>query len=348
MNFRKVFGAFFLFSLFANYGPLQAFESDQYNLPPVRLADIGDEVSEFVEENLRAAVEQVNAAIALRLSCVENPKPSSRCGTPEKERRELAYLRSDEAIAREVFKRLGGGTVFSPRSQTWLNSHKFRGQPARYKTGYQDSIYALLPTNYFTISPTVTMYGSSFGTDKIAHIFQQGYGYYKTRREQVASGKTIEEATQKAVKQGVFSENTYFGTLVGGVFSNADLSANYAGMMFYEGLANSIRIGEIIRPASVEVTNGFWSFNEDVRPVLLRPFISDHLNEALNPSLLIPGLRSSVRRVVRKKSCLQWRNQFPTLKKQDYESQDLTQWNREDYGFRASPKFVTIANTCFD
>ncbi len=32
-----------------------AFETDQYNLPPEPLADIGDEVSEYAEQNLRNA-----------------------------------------------------------------------------------------------------------------------------------------------------------------------------------------------------------------------------------------------------------------------------------------------------
>ena len=36
-----------------------AFETDQYNLPPVPLADIGDEVSEYVEDKLRLAVAKV-------------------------------------------------------------------------------------------------------------------------------------------------------------------------------------------------------------------------------------------------------------------------------------------------
>ena len=40
------------------------FETDQYNLPPVPLADIGDEVSEYVALNLRAAVDKVNSDIA--------------------------------------------------------------------------------------------------------------------------------------------------------------------------------------------------------------------------------------------------------------------------------------------
>jgi hypothetical protein len=55
----------------------------------------------------------------------------------------------------------------------------FSRSARRYKTSYGKSIYALVPTNYFTVSPTVNVYGAEFGTDKIAHFFQQGYDYYK-------------------------------------------------------------------------------------------------------------------------------------------------------------------------
>src|ERR1700730_425940 len=37
------------------------FETDQYNLPPRPLADIGDEVTEHVEQKMRQAIEQINA-----------------------------------------------------------------------------------------------------------------------------------------------------------------------------------------------------------------------------------------------------------------------------------------------
>ena len=60
-----------------------------------------------------------------------------------------------------------------------MDSHHFVAQPARYRTSYWKSIFILNPGIALTISPTVNLYGSEFGTDKIAHVFQQGYTYYK-------------------------------------------------------------------------------------------------------------------------------------------------------------------------
>jgi len=131
-----------------------------------------------------------------------------------------------------------------------------------------------------TISPTVNMYGSEFGTDKIAHLFQQGYTYYKISHHALAEGATPEEATAKAVRWGQKSERTFFGTLVAGVYSNGDLAANYVGLKFYEGLTQTITLGDSTRPAVLLLRDGLWTFNHGVnlRDVLLKPFISDHLS----------------------------------------------------------------------
>lgn len=327
-----------------------AFETDQYNLPPEPLADIGGEVSAYAEENIRKALAKINAEIAVRQGCIENTLTKNRqCSSAENDRKRLVYLRSEEAVAREVFKLLGDGIIPTTKSGSWMDSHEFRAQPARYKTKYRQSIFVLALFNYFTISPTVNIYGTSFGTDKIAHFFQQGYTYYRIYELAVAGDATPEDAVKKAVRWGRGSENTYYGTMVGGVFSNADMFANYAGMRFYQGLTKRTSIGNIERPATVTLNNGIWMF-EEAKGLLLKPFMTDHMNEALNPSAFIPILRSSIRGIVKKQSCPQWRALYPERTKRDFEetTASLALWNGEDYGFKKSEKFVTIGNTCFD
>ncbi|MCA1625090.1 MAG: hypothetical protein LC768_01600 [Acidobacteria bacterium] len=333
-----------------------AFETDQYNLPPKPLADIGDEVFEYTEQNLRKAVSKINAEILLRQSCLESNSKrlaKTKCNSPENERAKLGFLRSEDAIAREVYNLLGGGIPPFTRSGSWMDSHHFSAQPARYKTGYEKSIFFIFPTNYITISPTVNIYGSHFGTDKIAHFFQQGYTYYKIYNRALAEGLSTEKAARKAIRWGQKTERTYYGTLVSGVYSNADLCANYVGMKFYQGLTQTIKIGNETRPAVLLLQNGVWTFNEsaNLRKFLIKPFLSEHLNEALNPSIFTKyfGLRSYVRRTVRKQSCKQWLNQHPNFSQTDFNvvSRSLRLWNGEDYGFTESENFVTISNTCF-
>lgn len=328
-----------------------AFETDQFNLPPTPLFDIGDDVSDYVSENINEAVAELNAEISKRSACLAaSVERSNGCGSAESERKALVFLRSDEAIARQVFKQLGDGIFPLSHVGNWLTYHRFRGKPSTYKTSYQDSIYILSPTNYITISPTIRMYGSEFGIDKIEHFFQQGYSYFKIYKRSIASGLSTEDSTRRAIRWGQMTERTYFGSLVSGVFSNADLFANYAGLKFYIGLTQPTAIAGVIRPPLLKLTNGFWEINNDahVSRSVLQPFISDHLNEAFNPSGLNIFLFPSVKKIVKNHSCPQWQKTYSTMTDNDFESrsQALRSWNGEDYGFTQKRRMVSVGQIC--
>lgn len=353
-RFKKVLPAFLCVLLLLQ--SVAAFETDQYNLPPQPLGDIGEEFSEYVEQNIKKAFDKTNAEIIRRQICLGNltvERKPANCGLAEKERARLAFLRSEEAIAREVYTLLGDGIFPFTRSATWVESHRFRVKPALYRTNYLKSVYLTVPTNYLTISPTVKVFGAQFGTDKIAHFFQQGYTYYKISERAAAKGLTQEEAGQKAISWGQKTERTYYGTLVSGVYSNADLAANYVGMLFYQGLTREIKIKDETRPAVLLLKNGIWTFNPDFNSpeLLIKPFFTDHLNEAFNPSIItnLFGLRTYVRRAVKKQSCKQWLTQNPGLTQSELNelTQKLARWNDKDYGFTGSTNFITIANVCF-
>ena len=330
-----------------------AFETDQFNLPAKPLADIGAEVHEYVRGNIEKALEKINAEIAARRNCLDN-QAAKNCETAAKNIERLKYLRSDAAIARTVFNRLGAGFPPFTASGSWMESHRFDAQPARYKTDLKTSIYATLPSNFLTISETVELYGAQFGTDKIAHIFQQGYTYLRIYERGSAKGLAEEAANKKACDWGRKSERTFYGNLISGVYSNADLAANYAGLKFYQNLTEAIRIGATVKPPLVVLENGAWKFNKavDLSENLLKPFISDHFNEARNSSIYTKafGLRSSVRNHVKNRACAEWRNAYPKISKTEFEreSSDLQTWFGEDYGFTKNANFITIANTCFD
>jgi hypothetical protein len=349
MNIHTFIKLFLLISLL--FQSTFAFETDQYNLPPEPLADIGDEVTDYTESIVRASVSKVNDEILHRENCLKNQ--AKDCDSLEKNTERLAYLRSDEAVAQEVAKVLGGGIVPYTNSGSWLESHQFAAQPARFKPGFRESLFVFYPTSYFELASTINMFNSQFGTDKIAHFFQEGHGYFKNFKKALKKGSTEIQATEKAVKSGQKSERGIYGTFISGVYSNGDLAADYVGMKFYQGFTDELKINNKIRPAVLKLNDGVWVFNETfaMREMLLKPFISDHLNEALNPSgfTKFMGLNSQVRKVLTR-NCPEWRVQNPDLTKADYEQQtnSLKRWNNEDYGFTEKKNFITIANTCFD
>ncbi len=353
-SFPRIISLVLSLVFLARSSPVFAFETDQYNLPTVPLADIGDEVSEYVEENIREAVTKINRKISEHEACLSNKEKVSNCDSPEELKEELVKLRSAETVAKGVFKPLGGGIPPFTNSGTWMEKHKFEAKPARFKTSFSDSIYKVLPVNYLTISDTVRIYGVEFGTDKIAHIFQQGFTYYKLYEKASAKGLSPKKAAQKAIKYGKRTEATYYGYFVSGVYSNGDLAANFAGMKFYQNLTREVKVGNETLLPILELKDGIWKFKDEknLRTAVLKPFISNHLNEALNPSVYFKlfWLDTCVRKTVRKQSCSGWRTQFPDLKKADFENitNGLKLWHNEDYGYKESSHFITIANSCFE
>lgn len=337
--------------------PAQAMETDQYNLPPTPLADIGDEFTQYLWDNIFTAAAHLNADIDAHERCVRSQYVSEgsiqalKCASEATERKKLAELQSPDALAKAVYKLLGDGTIFTSHTGDWLTTHNFAHTPARYKTSFTDSIFVTMPIDYATLSPTVRVNGVEMGTDKFDHFFQQGYRYYTIYSRELANGKTPEQAAKKAVSWGKMTEKTIYGYLVSGVFSNADLFANYAGMKFYLGLTQPLKLSDTARPPTFTLVEGRWHVNAsaDERADLLKPFISDHMNEALNPSGFTFLVYPTVRRVVKKKSCPQWRTAFPSLTRDDISARtkSLELWNGEDYGFSRRSKMVTLADTCF-
>lgn len=330
-----------------------SFETDQYNLSPVPLADIGEEVSAHTATLLLHAVARLNSQIALREACLDKTqREKGTCGSTNEERQKLAFLRSPEGLAGEAYVELGAGGLLETGFVRWVRTHKFPLSPSQFKTRYDHSIYILLPTNYITISPTVRLYGAEMGTDKIDHFFQQGHKYYTIRRKNLKRGLSVRQAEQRAIIWGRKTEKTYFGYWVSGVYSNADLFANYAGMKFYQRLTENVRIGEAVYGPLFAVRDGYWNVavdDENWKRDLLKPFMTDHMNEALNPSGYSFILFSTVKKMAAKYGCPDWRKANPDLSKSDFEmrTKSLEKWGAEDYGFVRKKHVVTVAETCF-
>jgi hypothetical protein len=352
MRFRILSFATIAIMLLGSVGSTRAFETDQYDLPPRPLADIGDEFSQHVAEMIAEALKKVNEEMALHESCLNGSAARGvKCDSTVKETKRLAELRSEDAIVEAVYKLLGEGDLFTTNTGKWFGKHKFANEPSRYKPSYAQSIFLTRPINYATLSPTVRMYGVEFGFDKIDHFFQQGYKYYRKYNEARRAGKTAEQAAEKAISWGRMTERTYFGSLVSGVYSNGDLFANYAGMKFYEGLTKGISMSGHQRPAIVVLKDNKWmvDYDVDLKADLLRPFIADHLNEALNPSGYSFFLHKVVRKHVRDHSCKDWRAVYPNATSAEFQKRttDLEKWNGEDYGFTHKSRSVPIA-ICFE
>src|SRR5690606_7649468 len=88
---------------------------------------------------------------------------------------------------------------------------------------------------------TVRIGDTYLGTDKIGHFLSKGYINYDLVMRELALHGDRERAMQAAIDLGTsdhffYSEKRMVGYLSSGVLSHADLTADYAGLLFYLNL----------------------------------------------------------------------------------------------------------------
>ncbi len=127
------------------------------------------------------------------------------------------------------------------------------------------------------LSPLVRMGDTVIGVDKFEHMFGRGFSYFK---KHYLDGKTVD----KAIKSGVFGEKTLYGgnKLATGVFSYADLSANFNGMRFWNHILqkSSDVIGDNHGPY-IKCVDQKW---EQVKELDFTHYIDSSMDEAINCS----------------------------------------------------------------
>ncbi len=124
-------------------------------------------------------------------------------------------------------------------------------------------------------SPTIEAAGVRFGTDKLTHFLSEGYLQHRWRSGYVRKGLAPAEAEIRAIRRGMLVERTVLGMTSSGVFSPADLEANYAGMRFYDGLCD--QASPVLRK-----TDAGWRLD---RPLDLREWVTPEWDESWQPNV---------------------------------------------------------------
>jgi hypothetical protein len=178
-----------------------------------------------------------------------------------------------------------GGVHWVDKIERWAMKSEDveRLQDSRYKSIYRGHpIWATRVAALFGTGPTIRINGQLVGSDKLGHFLSQGRKFWKRYQ------RYQDEA--RAAEHSAFTERALFGQLTTGVYSNADLVANFEGYRFYRSLFED----DVIKgkPAILAWQGDGW--------VVQRPFTwADHVNEywdeALNvnhfDSLLYPHMK---------------------------------------------------------
>ena len=242
-----------IFMPICNTGQVQSYETDQYSN---RLVPIKDSLA-----IMDARVNQTIATVA----------------------REWRGARNDQKFARKVYKRLGGLHWVDKIERYAMKSKKIEKLPQHRRQSIFSGfpVWATRVNFFFGVGRTIRVADVLIGSDKFGHFFSQGLKYYRRRQ----NNWDIE----RVMNRGAYTERWIFGYLTTGIYSNADLVANYEGMLFYEGLFND---GVVAKKKAIIR----WGAQG---PVIQREFtwadhITDYWDEALNPSAWTPSIKKRI------------------------------------------------------
>lgn len=248
----RQFGKLFLLA-FLLAAPAFGYETDQYHDREVPLAD-----------STAVLDRRVNAALAEIAAEWRGP-------------------RDERKFARAIYWKLGG-----PHWVDHIERFSMRSpEVARLPRGR--SIYAFPPL--FT-SPVLFFFGVGerlkladvlIGSDKLGHFFSQGYKYFRRLRRGWSE--------ERFVTWGGRVEGWLFGQYTTRVFSNADMVANYEGLLFYRGLFE-----DGVLPGKGPIVAFEGGRARILRPFTFRDHVNDYWDEALNPSLFGAALGRHVLR----------------------------------------------------
>ncbi len=334
-----------------------AHETDQYSVPIGReFADLRFLFSEDVFDALQSAVTKTNARI----------EASLRDGQPT---HATKRLQSPKTIAAAVYAQFPPVINHVETLEMRLAGPDVRRRYAGLIVRYHPSVWiyshwALMldftkPARWMRCA-TILIDGTYLGTDKFVHFIHMGYIYFSIYQNAVERGASEQEAIAEALDVGAgahpLSESGVLGVLSTGVFSNADLAADYCGLKFFRNLTEPVGLRGEVRPPMVVRDGELWRLNGHVRrdADFFSVFVSPHWDEVLNPSVYHLGIGAFVAEEVGKR-CDDVRHWYRdetgrsrTREQFDAIARDLTAYYGEDYAHQGDlAGMVTIAGVCF-
>lgn len=323
-----------------------AYETDQFTLPPEPLADVGEQIEALVRESLEETARKANDKIS---------RAMSRARTEE-----AAKWRTSEQLAPLFFRSMRGGVELAEKLEILLAGkwkRAYRPESVRFNPTILGSIYGrtLDPRNALSMvrfSSTMRVFGVDLGTDKFGHFFKQGRQYFDVYLRARKNGRADPEARIEAFRRvGQGTENSFFGRGLTGVYSNADLASNYAGMKFYIHLREPMKLGDLTFEPMLRVNaQGLLEVNARDRQPMFARFVSEHMSEAYNPSDYGPLTTRLIESAVERR-CEEWRRRYPemTLETERARAERVKTYFGEAYGHHGQwDELVTVGRVCLE
>jgi ankyrin repeat protein len=342
-------------SLFSST-PGLSHEAEQYTLPAGRdFADLGPYFSKIMVDAVFSATAETNEAIA---RAIESGQPQAL----------IKELQSAEHIAGKVWEHIFAAIPANELLDATLASEavqsRYPGLVTMYRPPvsiYDDPLLVIDLTKAvrtFFRSGTVSAGEYIFGTDKIIHFINVGRIYHAKYETRLKRGLSEKEAIKSAIaatsRNLLTSEGGVLGVFTTGIYSNGDLAADYAGLMFYRNLTETVHVGPRTLPPMLERDGPFWRVKVEPASDVFVAFVTPHWNEVLNPNKYVGYTSGRIRALVSERcpQVLDWyrdargerrdRAQFEAIERQ------LATYDGVDYGHQGNTTNpVSVANICF-
>jgi hypothetical protein len=194
---------------------IQAAEVDSMTARNLELADVIDTVNGIVQARLAQGVANANARDAGWLAGLDGERYCDE-GRLYTELRKAIFQSSTASLGLK-------GYDLDLQLRELLQGHALALEASIYRDlGYFEAFSVHLKE----LSELVNLGGHRVGLDKVGHFFAQGWQYFELS---TADGGTLEQALALGGQQ----EQGRYGYLTTGVFSYADLAANFNGWRFW-------------------------------------------------------------------------------------------------------------------
>ncbi len=341
-------------------GMLQAHEVDQYDIP------IGQELvdqCDYWDGLLFGAVQRAVTKTNRELDDAKRLPPGLRQMRQSK-------LSSTAALTKRVRRELPGSMAVVGELEYKLHYTSPKPEQANQAQAHYSSLrtstYGALPfwpdprtwnrMNFLRCS-TIKVHGHYIGIDKVSHFVGMGSIYYTYYHCARMAGKTQQDAVVTAVgvgKYGPISENWLVGGVPTGIYSNADMAANYSGLKFYLNVTEPVAIRGRVQPPMVVFDGEQFQLQAHVQPEYFANFVSRHWDEVLNPCHYEWTIRKKIQqRIVsqRENILARYAGDNPAQRTPEYFDTiqaDCLTWFGEKYGHSGHlDKLITVSQTCF-
>lgn len=266
--------------------PAAALEVDQYLSWGVELEDSAAPVNDFLNRGIEAVLARLDrrGGDAEPIAC--------------------------EAIPPRVYRYLYNNLVWSRWSDFVRHDKAIDRFPGR-EVGYWDYLRASVfrkPAFPFIMpmARSIRIGKVYLGSDKLGHFLGTGRRYYRRYLQARAHGKPPEEAMRRAVRWGIWFEKRLVGGLVDGVFSHADLEANFQGMRLAIDLCDPARghlMPSVVGGQGGEPGRRVWRL---ARRVDLRDYVTPDFDETFNPNFYSRYRWKRIRPILVAEYCPRW------------------------------------------